>query len=309
MTKHLIVGAGPVGTATARLLAERGEEAAVVTRSGTAALPAGVRAVRLDATDADALSELAAGAAVLYNCANPAYHRWTTDWPPLAAALLTAAERSGAVLATVGNLYGYGAVDAPMTERTPLNPNSVKGQVRTRMWLDALALHEAGRIRATEVRSADYVGPGAQSHLGDRVVPRLLAGKGVQVLGSPDSAHSWTYTEDVARLLVAAGGEERAWGRPWHVPSNAPRTQREAVGDLARVAGVDPVKVARIPGAVLTVLGWTNPVIREVRETAYQLERPFIIDAGAAEQAFALAPTPWDEVLAATVASFRPGRG
>ncbi|MFC8451219.1 NAD-dependent epimerase/dehydratase family protein [Kitasatospora sp. NPDC057223] len=309
MTKHLIVGAGPVGTATARLLAERGEETIVVTRSGTAALPAGVRAVRLDATDAGALSGLADGAAVLYNCANPAYHRWTTDWPPLAAALLTAAERSGAVLATVSNLYGYGAVDAPMTESTALNPNSVKGQVRVRMWLDALALHGAGRIRATEVRSADYVGPGAQSHLGDRVVPRLLAGKGVQVLGSPDTVHSWTYTEDVARLLVAVGGDERAWGRPWHVPSNAPRTQREAVGDLARVAGVDPVKVSRIPGAVLTVLGWTNPVIREVRETAYQLEQPFIIDAGAAEQAFALAPTPWDDVLAATVASFRPGRG
>ncbi len=309
MSKHVIVGAGPVGTATARLLAARGEEAVVVTRSGTAALPAGVRAVRLDATDATALSELATGAAALYNCANPAYHRWVTDWPPLAAALLTAAERSGAVLATVGNLYGYGEVDAPMTESTPLNPSSVKGRVRAQMWLDALALHDAGRIRATEVRGSDYVGPGSQSHLGDRVVPRLLAGKGVQVLGSPDTPHSWTYTEDVARLLVAVGASEQAWGRPWHVPSNAPRTQREAVGDLARVADVDPVKVSRIPGAVLTVLGWTNPVVREVREMAYQFDRPFILDSTAAQQTFGLAPTPWADVLAATVASFRPERG
>jgi hypothetical protein len=47
-----------------------------------------------------------------------------TDWPPPAAALLRAAETSGALLVTTGNLYGYGAVDGPMTEacrcgRTP----------------------------------------------------------------------------------------------------------------------------------------------------------------------------------------------
>lgn len=63
----------------------------------------------IDATDADRLIEAASGAAVLYNCANPPrYDRWARDWPPLAAALLAAAERTGAELVTTGNLYGYG---------------------------------------------------------------------------------------------------------------------------------------------------------------------------------------------------------
>ncbi len=35
MALHVIVGAGPVGTATANLLAERGEQVRVVTRRGT----------------------------------------------------------------------------------------------------------------------------------------------------------------------------------------------------------------------------------------------------------------------------------
>jgi hypothetical protein len=48
------------------------------------------------------------GAAVLYNSANPAYHRWPELWPPIAAALLEAAERAGAVLVTISNRYGYG---------------------------------------------------------------------------------------------------------------------------------------------------------------------------------------------------------
>jgi len=56
------------------------------------------------------LSPLTAGAATLYNCANPPYHRWLTDWPPLASALLAASERTEALLATASNLYGYGPV-------------------------------------------------------------------------------------------------------------------------------------------------------------------------------------------------------
>ncbi|WP_432043021.1 NAD-dependent epimerase/dehydratase family protein [Streptomyces cadmiisoli] len=308
MSKHLIVGMGPIGSATARLLAARGEEVVLVSRSGatpaTADLP-GVRSVRLDATQSAALAELATGAAVLYNCANPAYHRWATDWPPLATALLAAAERSGAVLATVGNLYGYGAVTAAMTEDTPLAPNSEKGRVRARMWEDALALHRAGRIRTTEIRSSDYIGPHAQSPLGARVVPRLLAGRDVQVLCSPDTAHSWTYTEDAARLLVAVGGEERAWGRPWHVPSNPPRTQHEAIADLAEAAGVAPVRVGQIPAVITSMLGLVNPTVRALREVAYQLERPFVMDARAATAAFGLKPTPWTEVLTATADAYR----
>ncbi|WP_405014619.1 NAD-dependent epimerase/dehydratase family protein [Kitasatospora sp. NBC_01539] len=306
MSKHLIVGAGPVGTAAARLLAERGEDVTVATRSGATAAPLpGVTHVRLDATDTAALTEAATGAAVLYNCANPAYHRWATDWPPLAAALLQAAERSGAVLATVGNLYGYGEVTAPMTEETPLNAHTVKGRVRARMWEDALALHTAGRIRATEVRSSDYLGPGAVAALDSRAFTRALAGRGVQVLRDPDTTHSWTYTLDAARMLVTAGTDERAWGRAWHTPTGAPRTQREVVTDLCRAAGVTPVAVSRMPDAVLAVLGLVNPTVRALKETAYQLDRPFVVDSSAARRTFGLEPTPWEQVLDAVAAAHR----
>jgi nucleoside-diphosphate-sugar epimerase len=305
MTKHVIVGAGPIGAGTARLLAERGDQVILVTRSGSGPDVPGIQRVRADASDVDALTDLAAGAAALYNCANPPYHRWATDWPPLAHALLTAAERSDAVLATVSNLAGYGRVAAPMTESTPLNAHGVKGRVRAQMWLDALAAHEAGRVRVTEIRGSDYVGPSAQSHLGDRVVPRILAGKGVRVLGSADTAHTWTYVDDVVRLLATVGIDERAWGRPWHVPSNPPRTQREAVDDLAQAAGVSPVPVTVVPPVLLRVMGLVNPTIRELSEVAYQLEQPFVMDSSAARDTFGCQPTPWPEVLTATLAHYR----
>ncbi|MFG2099094.1 NAD-dependent epimerase/dehydratase family protein [Micromonospora echinaurantiaca] len=306
MALHLIVGAGPVGSATARLLADRGERVRLVTRHGGGPAHPGVERIAADATDAGRLAELAAGTAALYNCANPAYHRWTTDWPPLAGAMLAAAERSGAVLATVGNLYGYGPVDAPMTESTPLRPNSVKGQVRVRMWTDALAAHRAGRVRVTEVRGSDYLGAGAQSMVNMLVLPRVAAGKRALVPADLDAPHSWTYVGDVARTLVAVAGDERGWGRPWHVPSPPAVSIRELAARAAALAGAPAPRLARMPGPVFRLGGLFDPTAKEMREVAYQFDRPFLLDATATTATFGIDPTPLDDALAATLPAPHP---
>lgn len=304
MPHHLVVGAGPIGSATARRLADAGNRVVLASRTGRGPEHPGIERRAVDAADTERLIDVARGATALYNCVNPPYHRWPTEWPPIATALLAAAERTGAVLATVSNLYGYGPVDGPISEHLPLAATGRKGRVRAQMYRDALAAHAAGRLRMTEVRGSDYVGPGAESHLGDRVVPRLLAETGVFVLGDPDQPHSWTYTDDVARLLVVAAADERAWGKAWHVPSNPARTQREAISDLARVADLGMVPVRALPNPLVRGLGLVNPTIRELQETRYQLVRPFVMSSEAAEKTFGLRPTRWDDVLAATLRSY-----
>ena len=300
--RHVVVGAGAVGAQVAALLADRGEQVRLVTRSGSGPDHPAIGRVRADASDPDALTRLAEGASALYNCANPPYYRWDTDWPPLAAALLGAAERTGAVLAVTSNLYGYGPCPMPMTERTPLTPTARKGRVRARMWQDALAAHEAGRARVTEVRGSDYLGATAQSFVHDRVVPALLAGKTAQVLGDPDAPHTWTAPQDAARLLVVVAADRRAWGQAWHVPSHDPVTARGLVADLCRAAGVPTVAVKRIPPALIRLGAVFSPVLRELPEVAYQHERPFVMDSSAARTAFGLEPTPWEVILAETLA-------
>jgi nucleoside-diphosphate-sugar epimerase len=306
-SRHLVVGAGPVGNATARLLAGGGNRVTVVSRSGRGPELEGVERVAADAADRATLHSLATGAAAIYNCVNPQYHRWTTDWPPIAASLLSAAESTGAVLVTTGNLYPYGPVDGVITASLPDAATGTKSRVRARMWADAKAAHDAGRVRAVEVRASDYLGNGAQSHL-DRLMPRILAGKSVRVLGSTDTPHSWSYVPDVARMLVTAATDERAWGRVWLVPTNPPRTQREAVHDLCRAAGTPPVRVRLVPHAFQRVMGLVSPTMRELAETRYQFVQPFVIDASETEEAFGLAPTPWDEACAATVRWYREPR-
>lgn len=310
MGTHLVIGAGPVGSAVARLLADDGHEVVVVTRHGSGPQVEGVHRVACNARDLDALLASAPQADAIYNCANPAYHRWAQDWPPLAAAMLAYAERTGAVLAICSNLYGYGPVDGPMSESLPLNATGTKGRVRAAMWLNAKAAQDAGRIRATEVRGSDYLCASESSLIGSsRVVPRILQGRSVSLIGSVDTEHTWTAPADAARLLVAAARDERGWGRAWHVPSNAPRTQRQVIDDLADTAGVPRVKVSSMPPALLTMLGIFSPTIRELAETSYQRDRPFIVDDSAARMTFGLEPTPWSDILQGIIATYRGAEG
>ncbi len=299
---YVVVGFGPAGAATARLLAEQGHAVRVVTTSGRAPEP-GIEHVALDATDSTRLIAAARGAAAIFSCAAPPYHRWARQWPPLATSLCAAAEATGAVLVMLGNLYGYGPVDGPMTEDLPLSATTTKGRVRAAAWQQARELHEQGRIKAVEVRASDFFGPGVTDggHLAGRVMPRVLGGKPVSALGDPDAPHSWSYLPDVARALVEVAGEERAWGRAWHVPTEPARSTRQMVDRLAAQSGTGPVAVRGLPPAVLAALGLVSPLIRELKEIRYQFDRPFVLDASAYEAAFSVRATPVDQQVKATV--------
>ncbi|WP_329387354.1 NAD-dependent epimerase/dehydratase family protein [Streptomyces sp. NBC_01716] len=305
MSLHVVVGAGPVGTATARLLADSGDRVRLITRSGGGPEHEGIERVAADASDAATLTRHTADATTLFSCGGPAYHRWATDWPPLGAALIGAAEASGAVLVTTGNLYGYGPVDAPMTEQTPQRPNSVKGRVRAKLWADALAAHEAGRIRTAEVRGSDYLGAGVTSTATVLLLPKVLAGKKASAPGDLDAPHSWTYVGDVARTLVAVAADESAWGRPWHVPSPPPVSVRALAVRAAELIGAPAPRLAAIPAPLLRIAGLFNTDAREVWEIRYQSAAPFVLDSSAATAAFGITPASTDDALLETMKDLR----
>jgi nucleoside-diphosphate-sugar epimerase len=300
--RHLIVGAGPIGTHVAALLAERGSRVAVASRSGRSTGIDGVEHLALDASDADALSRAADGTDYLYNCANPAdYTQWERVWPPLAASLLSAAERSGAVYAITGTLYPYGPVDVPLSEELPDAATDHKGRLRARMWADARAAHEAGRLRAVEIRGSDYMGRGVggNGHI-SRLVPAALQGKRVTMMGRTDLPHTFTDVADAARTLVAAAEDRGAHGRVWHVPSNRPVTQAQALTDVLASAGRPAVKISSLRGPALGATALVSPFMREMREIIYQWERPYVLDDSAARARFGITPTPWEEVCRRT---------
>lgn len=299
---YVIVGAGPVGRHTAEVLRDRGDEVRLVTRSGRVQLD-GIESVAADASDPEALTRLTEDAAALFNCANPVdYTTWEQVWPPLAGSLLTAAERTGATLVTASCLYPYGPTDAPMVEGQPDAATDHKGRLRAAMWAEARSRHEAGRLRAVEVRGADYVGAGvgANSHL-TRHLPTATRGKAARVIGEADLPHSWTDVADMARTLAAVADRPESWGQVWHAPTNAPRSQRQALADVLAAGGHGPVAVRSIPMPVLRALALVSPLMREIAELSYMWTRPYVLHSSRTQDVLGLEPSPWDEVCRRTV--------
>jgi nucleoside-diphosphate-sugar epimerase len=303
MSEHVIVGAGAVGSATALVLAERGEHVRVISRRGSGPEHPGIDRVAADATDAERLTELSTGAVALYNCASPQYHQWFTDWPPLASALLTAAERSGAVLASMSNLNGYGPVSGPITQKTPLAATHPKLKLRAQMWQDALAAQEAGRIRVTEVRASDYIE--ANSLLSTAIGKPLLAGSRGYSPWPLDVPHSWTSVADCGRALATLATDDRAYGQAWLVPTNPALTVRQLATQFTDVNGAPKAKLMLIPYPVMWATGLFSPMIKELRTTRYQFTSPFVIDSSATTETFGLQPTPMDVALRDTAARLR----
>lgn len=300
---HVIVGAGPVGTALAGRLLGEGKRVRAMTRSGTGPDVAGVESLVVDASDSAALTANAAGAEVLYNCASPGpYPNWEKQWPPLAASILAAAERTGAVLVTMSNLYAHGPVTAQMTRHTPSHPSDHKGALRARMWQDALTAHKTGRVRVTEARASDFIGPTVTISNGllPRYADATLTGKTTTVFADPDQPHTWTAIDDVAATLAIIGRDQRAWGSPWIVPSNAPATVREVLRDLNRSAGRGEPRLRQLPRWMLLAGGLGLPLLREVQGVLYQFDAPFIVDATETTETFGITPSPWEPLIQTT---------
>jgi nucleoside-diphosphate-sugar epimerase len=313
---HVVFGAGQVGLPLARLLASRGHEVRLVSRSGKplAGGNGGIQVIAADAQDAAACRSAAAGASAVYHCMNPRYEAaaWERELPRiqenLIAAAGSAAGGAGARLVVLDNLYAVGRTGGrPMDESTPDAPCSRKGEARARL---AAALREAvrrGDVRAVTGRASDFFGPGGvQTQFGERFWTRLLAGKGAEVLGNPDQPHSYHFLPDVAAGLAALGeaseaGSGASTGTAWILPCTPAGTTRALVAGFAAALG-RPVPVRRMPRLMVKGLGLFVPILREVDEMLYQWDEPFVADDRRFRERFGVLPTAPDEAARLTVA-------
>ncbi len=302
---HVIFGTGPLGMATMRALMRRGERVRMVNRSGRAALPAGVEVVRGDAYDATSTRAVCAGAAVVYQCAQPAYTAWPAQFPALQAGILAGGEAAGAKLVVAENLYMYGPVNGPLTEGLPYAATTRKGRVRATMSEALLAAHRAERVRVAIGRASDFYGPGVRdSTLGERVFGPALAGKAASAIGNLDLPHTYTFINDFGAALVTLGERDEALGRAWHVPNAPTTTTREAITAIYRQLGLPP-KMSGMGRLMLTLGGIFIPEARESIEMLYEFQHPFVVDHSDYARIFGDHATPLEEGLRQTIAWYR----
>jgi nucleoside-diphosphate-sugar epimerase len=263
------------------------------------------------------LKKAVSDASVVYHCIGMPYMKWASDLPPIMDALIEAAAANGpeTTVVYIDNLYACGkdgALEGPLTERTPQLARGKKGRVRKDLAARLLAAGSEGILRPVILQASDFFGPGATNSILDIFVfKNALAGKKAAMFTNPDARHSYAYLPDIARAAVRAAGpnppaDDRAVGRAWVVPHCWSGTTRELLTSIFRAAGVDPAgKIGTTPRAMLYLGAPFVPIVRELIEVAYQQYIDWVADGSEFTETFGLEATPVETAIERTLAWYR----
>lgn len=304
-----ILGAGgAIANELVTRLAARGQAFRLVARKAheaptEPAAPQAAEVVAADVSDREQTIRAVAGSSVVYLLVGLKYdHKvWAELWPRIMANTIEACQRAGARLIFFDNVYMYGRLEGAMTEETPFNPASKKGEVRAKVAQMLIDAWRSGSITAMIARCADFYGPGARTGIPNVIVFDLLARRRKAMwFANCRVPHSFTYTPDAGEALARLAGTEPAWNQTWHMPASPnPPTGEQFVAMAAKEFGAEP-KCRTVWPLTMRLVGLVNPVVGELREMVYQYDSPYIFDSSKYAKAFGFAGTPYAEGIHAT---------
>ena len=231
---------------------------------------------------------------------------WREIWPIIMQNVIEACKRANARLLFFDNVYMYGKVSGAMTEATPYNPCSKKGEIRARLATTLMDEAKAGNLGAMIARSADFYGPATPHGVPNILVFEAFARNATASwLVNADVPHSFTYIPDAVRGVLALQEHESAWNQVWHLPTSpAPPTGREFIAMAAKEFGVAP-KVRVLSRPMLRLAGLLNTDVRESYEMLYQSDSPYIFDSTKYRNEFGFSGTPYKDGIRIAAESYK----
>jgi nucleoside-diphosphate-sugar epimerase len=273
-----VLGAGgPIANIIARSLPDYCERIRLVSRNPKA-VNRGDELFAADLLQPKLVDAAIAGSEVVYLCPGLLYKSsvWEQQWPVVMQNTINSCEKFGARLVFFDNVYAYGQVTGEMTENTPFNPCSRKGEVRAKIATQLLDAMQQGRVEAMIARSADFYGPATPyAMLTFMVFDNLNKGKGTQWMIRTDLPHSFTFTPDAGQVTALLGNTPDAFGQTWHLPTDpAPWTPAQFIEEVHRAYGHNGKPMVLGKG-MMKLLSWFIPVLRETLEMQYQNEQAY----------------------------------
>lgn len=303
MKLHTILGAGgAVGNQLLPLLQKNNERIKLVSRKANP-LP-NVEAIAADITNYEQTLHAVNGSDVVYLVAGLAYDTriWRESWPKIMTNVINACKAAGSKLIFFDNVYMYGKVDRVMTEETPFNPTTKKGEIRAAIATQLLDEIKAGNIQALIARAADFYGPvGFTTSVPNMLVfANLKKGKRAQWLVNAKVPHSFTYVPDAAQALYMLANKEDAVGQTWHMPTaDNPLTGEAFIKEAAKdMKAKDDYSL--ISKTMMQLIGLFNRPIKESVEMAYQSEFPYLFNSSKFNSLFDFEPTTYNDGIRET---------
>jgi nucleoside-diphosphate-sugar epimerase len=303
-----ILGAGgAIGNELAKFLAARKQPFRLVGRSPRT-IPGATETVAADLTDRDQTIRAVAGSNVVHLLVGLKYdHKiWHEMWPRVMSNTIEACKSAGARLIFFDNVYMYGRVSGSMTEETPFNPCSKKGEIRAKIATALIDEWKAGTLTGMIARAADFYGPDTRNGVPNVLVFEPFSRKQrASWLVNDSVPHSFTYTPDAAQSLVQLAESATAWNQTWHVPTTPnPLTGKEFVTLAAKEFGI-AAKYRVLSRPIIRVAGWFNPQVAESYELLYQSDSPYLFDSSKFAREFGFAGTPYADGIRTTATSYK----
>jgi nucleoside-diphosphate-sugar epimerase len=303
MKLHTILGAGgTVSNQLVPLLQEKSERVRLVSRKMHPT--ANAESVSADVTNYEQLLHAIKGSDIVYLLIGLKYdiNVWKESWPKIMSNVINACKETESKLVFFDNVYMYGKVDGAMTEETPFNPCSKKGEIRAAIVSQLLNEIKAKNIKAMIARAADFYGPaGFNTSVPNMLVfLNLKKGKKAQWLIDAKVPHSFTYVPDAAQALYMLANSDDAFGQTWHVPTAAnPMTGEEFIKEAALdMKTIDNYSV--ITKWMMQLYGMINHDIKESVEMIYQNQYPYLFDSSKFNNAFRFEPTSYHDGIRET---------
>jgi nucleoside-diphosphate-sugar epimerase len=265
--------------------------------------------VSADVLNPQSLEKAIEGSEVVYFCVGLDYNIkvWQRDWLPMLESVIVSCINHKAKLVFLDNVYMYGLVKGEMTEQTPMNPTSKKGEVRKAVAEKLLDAFKNRGLKGCIARSADFYGPDCEkSMLTATVFENLAKGKTAQLLGNPDKIHSYTFTEDIAKSMATLGLDNRAEGQVWHLPTTKnPLSGKKMVELIAQNMGEKP-KMMGMGNFMVRLLGLFIPILKEIHEMMYQYNNDYVFNSDKYERTFGdVSPLSYEAGIAKTAQFYK----
>jgi nucleoside-diphosphate-sugar epimerase len=246
------------------------------------------------------------GSEVVYLTAGLKYNikTWQTQWPIIMENVMDACIKYNAKLVFFDNVYAYGRVNGWMTEETPMNPSSEKGEVRKKLDEMIMAEVKSEQLKAIIARAADFYGPKTPlSFVNVMVFDNFKKGNKAQWMINDKVRHSLTYTPDAGKATAILGNTASAYNQVWHLPTDRNvLTGKEFIENVGKEFGLKP-RYMVLPRWLIQMVGLFNGNIRESVEMLYQNDSDYLFDSSKFEKAFSFKPTPYSQGIRETVKS------
>lgn len=213
------------------------------------------------------------GVAIIFHAISFPYQDWEKLHMRCVDMVINIAERRGAKIALVDNIYAYGRQSPnPVIEQAKKEPQTKKGKIRLMMENNL----KNSNVPSLIVHFPDLYGPNAENTILYETLKNVAQGKKANFVGNMQVKREFLYTVDGAKAMVELALRDDTYNQNWNVPAVHPITGEELVKILREITGYKK-GIRTISKGMIQFIGIFTPDMREMVEMLYLTEEPVIL--------------------------------